>query len=148
MILDLVRELREQVPSKLRVGQLPTPEPDRHLDAIAFLEELDRPMQLRLEVADADLRRKANLLERHRSLPPLGFLLPLRQLVLVLPEVEKTGDRRGSHRRDLDEVEAPFLRHLECPRRRHDAQLRALFVDYPDLWDPDHLVDAQVSADG
>ena len=97
---------------------------------------------------DADLRREADLLEGHRALPALGFLLALRQLVLVLTEVEEPDDRRGGHRGDLDEVEPPFLRHFEGLRRGHDAQLGTLFIDHPDLWDPDHLVDAQVSADG
>jgi hypothetical protein len=32
--------------------------------------------------------------------------------------------------------------------RRHDAQLRAFFVHDPNLWDPDHLIDSQVSTDG
>jgi len=39
----------------------------------------------------------------------------------------------------------PLLRHLEGPRRRHHAELGSLFIDHPDLRDPDHLVDAQVS---
>ena len=138
----------EQVPPELRVGQLAAAEADRDLDPVAVLEELDRAADLRVEVADADLRLEADFLEGHRALLALGLLLALGQLVLVLPEVEETGDRRSGHRCDLDEVEAPLLRHLEGLRRGHDAQLVSLFVDDPDLWDPDHLVDAQVSADG
>src|SRR3990170_1366709 len=130
------------------MSQLATPEPDRHLDAIAFLEELDRPMDLCVEVADADLGREADFLERHRPLPTLGFLLLLGQFVLVLTEVEEPRDRRRCHRCYLDEVEAPILRHFESLGCRHDAQLVALFVDHPDLWDPDHLIHAQISADG
>ena len=128
------------------MGQLPSAEPDGHLDPIAILEELDRPMDLGIEVADADLRREADLLEGHRALLALGFLLPLGQLVLVLTEIEELDDRRRRHRGDLDEVEASFLRHLECLRRGHHTQLGTLFIDHPDLWDPDHLVDAQVSS--
>jgi hypothetical protein len=56
VILDLVRELGDEVPSELGMRELPTAEPNRHLDAIAVLEELDRAMNLRLEVANADLR--------------------------------------------------------------------------------------------
>ena len=51
-------------------------------------------------------------------------------------------------RGDLDEVVSPFLCHLEGSRRGHHTQLGSLFIDHPDLWDPDHLVDAQVSTDG
>ena len=100
-----------------------------------------------VEVADADLRREADLLELDRALLPLGFLLALRQLVLVLPEVEKSDHRRGRRRRDLDEVEPTLLRHGERLWCRHHAELLALIIDDPHLWDTDHLVYAQVSAD-
>ena len=127
------------------MGQLPTAEADRHLDSIAILEKLDGPMDLRVEVTDADLRREADFLERHRSLASLVLLLLLGQFVFVLTEVEELHDGRGGHRGDFDEVEPPLLRHGESLGRGHDAQLSSLFIDDPDLWDPDHLVDAQVS---
>ena len=93
VILDPVDELREEVPAELRVGQLPTAEPDGDLDPITILEELDRPMDFRIEVADADLRREADFLEGHRTLLALGFLLALGQIVLVLSEIEELDDR-------------------------------------------------------
>ena len=130
------------------MGQLPTAEADGHLDPVAVFEEFDRPMDLRVEVARADLRREADLLEGHRALPALVLLLALRQLVLVLTEVEELHDRRGRHRGDLDEVQPPLLRHGESLGRGHHTQLSSLFIDDPDLWDPDHLVDAQVSCYG
>src|SRR4029079_19667251 len=92
VFLDPVRELHQHVSTELRVGQLATPEADGHLDAIAVLEELDRAMDLRVEVTLADLRRKADFLERHRALPALVLLLALRQLVFVLTEVEELDD--------------------------------------------------------
>src|SRR5512143_3231961 len=46
VILDLVCELGDEVPSELRMRELPAAEPNRHLDAIAVLEELDRAMDL------------------------------------------------------------------------------------------------------
>ncbi len=49
---------------------------------------------------------------------------------------------------DLDEVQSSFLRHFERPRRGHHTQLGTFFIDHPDLWDPDHLVYAQVSSYG
>jgi hypothetical protein len=147
VLLDLLREPLQQMPPQLGMAQLAAPETDRHLDSIAVLEELDRAMDLRLEVTHADLRREADFLEAD-ALSTLGLLLPLRELVLVLPEVEKTSDRWSRHRCHLDEVEALLLCHLEGSWRGHDAQLVSLIVDHSDLWDPDHLVDAQVSADG
>ena len=130
------------------MSQLSSPETDGDLDPVAQFQELDRPMDLRLKVARADLRREADLLERHRALPALVFLLFLRQLVLVLPEVKEPCDRRLCHRGDFNEIEPPFLRHLESACSWHDAQLCAFFIHDPNLWDPDHLIDSQVSTDG
>ncbi len=130
------------------MGQFASAEPDGHLDPIAILEELDRPMDLGIEVAAADLRREADFLEGHRTLLALGFLLPLRQVVLVLTEVKELDDRWRSHRGDLDEVQASFLRHFERPGRGHDPKLGTFFINDPNLRDPDHLIDAQVSTDG
>ena len=130
------------------MGQLPSAKANGHLDPIAVLEELDRPMDLGIEVTDADLRREAYLLEGHRALLALGFLLPLRELVLVLSEIKEFDDRWRRHRGDLDEVQSSLLRHLERLRRGHDTQLGTFFIDHPDLRDPDHLIHAQVSTDG
>jgi hypothetical protein len=81
------------------------PEADGDLDPIALFKELDRPMDLRLEVARADLRRETDFLECHRALPALVLLLALGQFVLVLTEVEEPRDRRLCHRGDFDEIE-------------------------------------------
>ncbi len=145
---DPLREPLEQRPPDLRMGQLTSTELDRDLDPIAILQELDRPPDLRVEVAATDLGLETDLLEGDRALLALGLLLALRQLVLVLTEVEKTSHRGLCHRGDLDEVVPPLLRHRESLCRGHHAQLGSLFVNHPDLWDPDHLVYAQVSADG
>src|SRR5450756_2200035 len=143
MVLDLVRELGQQFPPKMRVGQLSTAKLDGHLDPVAVLQELDCPSDLRVEVAHTDLRLQADFLELDRPGLPLGFLVPLVQLVLVLPVVEKArhGGRRG--RRNLDEVVAALLCQSESIARRHDAELVPLVVGHPNLADPDHLVDTQ-----
>ena len=148
MILDQVHEPGQEVSAQLRVRELTTSETNRHLDAISVRQEFDRSMDLGLEVADPDLGRQPHFLECDRPLPALGFLFLLGQIVLVLTEVKELGDRRCRHRCNLDEVEAAILRHLESLGCRHDSQLIALFVDDPHLWDSDHLVHAQISADG
>ena len=148
MVLDLLREAREQVSTDLGMGELASPELDRHLDPVAVLQEVDRPPHLRVEVALADLGLQADFLEGDRALAPLGLLLLLGQLVLVLTEVEELDHRGRRHGGDLDEVVSPFLRHREGLSRGHHPQLGSLFIDHPHLWDADHLVDAQVSTDG
>jgi hypothetical protein len=147
VILDLVREPREEVTADLGMGELSPAELDRNLDPVPFLQKLDGPPDLRIEVALADLGLQADLLEGHRTLFSLGFLFALGELVLVLPEIEETNDRRRCHGRDLHEVVAAFLRESECLQGRHDPALSSFFVDDPDLGDADHLIDAQVSTD-
>ena len=89
MVLDLIGESRQQSSADLGVGQLSSPELDGDLDAVPFLEELDGPPDLRVEVTLADLGLEADFLEGDRTLLSLGFLLPLGQLVLVLSEIEE-----------------------------------------------------------
>ncbi len=148
VILDPLREALEERPAELRMGHLASAELDRDLESIAVLQELDRPMDLGVEVADPDLRAKANLLELDRSRAPLRFLVPFGQLVLVLTIVEEADDGRGGHGSDLDEVETAILRHGECLGCGHDTQLVPVLIDDPNIRYPDHLVDAQVSAYG
>jgi len=123
VVLHPVAELGEQVPANLRMRELPATEADGDLDPVPVLEELDRAVDLGLEVPRADLRRQADLLELHRPLLPLRLLLPLGQLVLVLTVVEELDDRGCRGGRDLDKVEALVLRHLQGLLRGHDAQL-------------------------
>ena len=84
MILDLVRELAEELPPEVRVRQLAAAKLDGHLDPVALLEELDCPAHLRVEVTLADLRLQADLLELDGPGLPLRLLVAFGQLVLVL----------------------------------------------------------------
>jgi hypothetical protein len=147
MVLDRLAEPDEQVATDLGMGELATAELDGNLHAVPVLQELDRAPDLRIEVAHADLRLEPDFLEGDRALLSLGFLLALGELVLVLPEVEEPDDRRRRHRGDLDEVEPPLLRKSKGLVRGQHPPLVPLFVDDPDLWDTDHLIYAQVSAD-
>src|SRR4051812_50219654 len=103
------------------MGELPAAEADGDLDPVTILEELDRAVDLGLEVADADLRREADLLELDRPRLPLRLLLPLGQLVPILAEVEELDDRRGRRGGDLYGGEPPRLRHGKGVWGRGDA---------------------------
>ena len=130
------------------MGQFPSPELDCDLDAIAVLQELDCPPYLRVEIADADLRLEPDFLEGNRALLSLGFLLAFGQLVLVLTEVEEARHRRTGQRCNLYQVEPPLLRKPQGVGRSHDTELATVFIDDPNVEHADHLIDAQVSANG
>ncbi len=92
VVLDRSANFASRLPPEVWVGQLPTPELDGHLDPITVLQELDRPTDLRVEVALTDLRLEPDLLELDRPGLPLGLLVPLGQFVLVLAVVEEPCD--------------------------------------------------------
>ena len=91
---------------------------------------------------------EADLFEGDGSLPPLGFLLTLGEFVLVLTEIQESRHRRTGQRCDLHQIEPPLLRKPQGVGRSHDAKLATVFVDNPHVEHADHLIDAQVSADG
>ena len=146
MVLDQVPEPCQQVPPDVGVTHLAAPELDRHLDPVAVLQELDRAPDLGVEIALADLRLEADLLEVDGPLVPPCLLVATCLLVLELAVVEKLGNRRSRHRRNLDEVVPSLLRHLEGLVRGQHAKLSPLLVDDPQLGHADHLVDAQIFA--
>ena len=94
VLRDQLPEPRQQVPPDVGVTHLAAPELDRDLDPVAVLEELDGASDLGIEVALADLRLEADLLEFDRTLVPPGFLLLAGLLVLELPVVEELDDGR------------------------------------------------------
>jgi hypothetical protein len=70
------------------VRELPSAEAAGDLDAVAGLQELDGAADLGVEVADADLRREADLLEFDRALVTTRVPFPASLLVMELPVFE------------------------------------------------------------
>src|SRR5664279_2417249 len=130
------------------MGQLATPELDSNLNPIAVFQEFDGSPHLCIEVSDTDFRLQTNFFEGDRTLLSLGFLLAFGQFVLVLTEVEEPRHGGTSQRCDLHQIEPPLLRKPQGVGRSHDTQLATVFIDDPKLVHPDHLIDAQVSANG
>ena len=82
----------------------------RDLHLVAFLEELEDLLHLRVIVVVVDVRTHLDLLDLLRLLL-LALLVGLfLGLIFVAADVEELGDRRIGVGRDLDQVEADFLR--------------------------------------
>ena len=96
---------------------------------------------LELVVVLVDLRAKLDLLDLDHLLVLPSGPRALLLLVLIAPEVHDSTDRRIGRGRNLDEVETLLARDRERLRRRHDAELLAVFVDDPDLANPDAFID-------
>ena len=96
---------------------------------------------LELVVVLVDLGAELDLLDLDHLLVLPSFARALLLLVLILAEIHDAADRRHRRRRDLDQVEPFLLGNRQGLRRRHDAELRAGVVNYPDFADPDAFVD-------
>src|SRR5690348_12561197 len=113
---------------------------DRRLHLVAVLEEALDVLLLELVVVLVDLRPELDLLDVDHLLVLLRGPRALLLLVLVLAEIHDPADGRHGRGRNLDEVEALRPRQRERLRRRHDAELCAGVVDYPDFPYPDAFV--------
>src|SRR5690606_15747099 len=117
--------------AKLRVGDLPPAEHQRHLDLVFFLEEAARVARFRLEVVILDPRTILHLLEMDHVLLLLRQAGLLGLLELELSEVHDPDDRRTRRWRDLDQVQTSLFRQREGLVHLHDAELAPVMTNYP-----------------
>lgn len=112
---------------------------------MAFRKKLERPIAADVRIMLADGQRKANALDFNAFLP--GTVLAFLPLLLILktPKVDNTTDRRLREGRNLDEVEAAFLRRAERDGQRQDAELLVILVNDADFRNADLVVDAKSS---
>jgi hypothetical protein len=90
------------------------------------------------------LRSHLDFLDLDDRLLLAGILRAPALLILELPEVHDPADRRRRFRRDLDQIELPFLRDPDGLGNRQNAELLALRADYPDFPSSDPFVDPEV----
>jgi hypothetical protein len=145
---ELIGELIEQRFTQVRVGHLATAEEDGQLDLVSGVEELRGLATLGFEIVVIDLGPDADFFQLDDVLMAAGLALFAALLVAKLPVVHEPADgwhRVGSH---LDQIEPPLARHLERVKRWYDTDLLAVFIDQPDLADPDALIDACLDRSG
>jgi hypothetical protein len=111
----------------------------RHLDLVAVHEEAPGVLELEIEIVLIGARPELHLLQGGGVALALAGLLLL--LVLVPPVVHDATHGRSRAGRDLDQVEAYFLRLAERIFRSHDSELLAFVTNHANLRGPDHLVD-------
>ena len=148
MRTELIGELIEQRLAQVGVGHLAAAEENGQLDLVSGVEELGSLAPLRFQVVVVDLGPDADLFQFDGVLVAarLAFLAALLVAKLaVVHEPTHGGHGIGSH---LDQVEATLARHLERIEGGNDADLLAVFVDQPDLANPDALIDAGLDGSG
>ena len=146
MVLEAVANGHQEGPAAVGVSHLAATEADGDLQLVAFIQELGRRLDLRLDVVIVDLRGHPDLFPDDGLLLLLGVLLLLLFLIAVLTEIEDLGDRRLRVRGDLDEIPPFALSEGERTRGRDDAQLRTVGADKADGGDADLVVDAELGS--
>src|SRR5690606_13055994 len=127
--------------SDLRVRVLAPAEEDCRLDLVTLSQEAFDVLLLELIVVFVNLRPELDLLHQNHLLVLLCRPRALLLLVLELAEVHDPAHGRDGRRRNFDEVESLGARQLQGLRRRHDAELRASFVNHADFTHTDPFVD-------
>ena len=128
--------------TKIAMGHLAALETQRCLYLVAFTEEADGLVLLRLIVMLVDSNREFYFLDDDYLLLLAGGAFALVFLIQELAVVLDLADRRDGVRGDLYKIERLFAGHLERVEGRHDAKLLAVFVDDADLTGTDTLISA------
>jgi len=130
------------------MGQFPSSEPKRELNAVAPLEELSGVPDLNLKVVFADLGRlDADFLQFRLVAVGLGLLLLLPLGVFPLAVIHDPADRGGCLRGHLDEVHPGLTGPGQGVLDLHNAHLLVVLVDQPDGGDADAFVAAKLFTD-
>lgn len=116
------------------VGKFSPAEENRDFNFVADLQEFVDLTELDTHIVVADFQAQAHLLYIKRLGAAPVFLLLLGALVVVLAPVDNLGHGRVRVRRNLYKVEILLLGNAQGFRPRQNAQLFAIFVNYPKLW--------------
>jgi hypothetical protein len=108
--LQLRQDRVEHLATKLRMGHLASPESNRDLDLVSFLEELLNRPTLESQVVLVGRRPHAHFLEQGDLLVLACVALFLLLLELVASVVKQAADRWDSRWGNLDKVGVVILR--------------------------------------
>ena len=142
LIADLIDKAFENRAAKALTRHFATAKEDRALDLVAFVEESEHVVLLRLVIVLVNVDAELNFLDDDLLLVLLGLAFLLFLLIKVLAEVKNAANRWLRSRRNLYQVETSFPGHFERFERRHDAELIRLVVDHSDLAGANTLIRA------
>ena len=128
----------------LGVCHLTAAEAHSDLDAVAFLEELDRAAHFGVQVIGVDAGRHTDLFDLHDALIFLCFLFPFELVEAELSVVHDLADGRNGVGRDLDEVKLLFLCHRHRLFDGKNAEHGSVGADQADLLILDFFVELMI----
>ena len=137
----LFAELLQQNFANGGMGHFTAAEADRHLDAVALLQELLGVLQLDVKVIGIDVGRHTDFLNLNHALILLGFFFLLQLFEAELAIIHDLADRGNRVGCDLDQIQILFICHSLCIGRRHDTQLGTVSANNPNFLIPDFLIE-------
>ena len=122
------------------VRELAAPEPDGHLDLVAFSEETPSVAHLDIEVVLVGLGAELDLLDADGHLLLAGGSLLLLAFVLESSVVDESADRGASVGSHFDEIVAALSGHIQGVLGEELPQLGARLVDDQNTGNTNSLV--------
>ena len=143
-LLTSLAEADQQLSANVGVGHLAAAEPNRHLDAIAVLQELLGVLELDVEIVGVDAGGHADFLDLGDMLVLLGLFFLFGLFKAELSVVHDPAHRRGGVGRDLHQIQPLLISPRQCVPGGHDAQLIAGGSDDPYLFVTNVLIELMV----
>jgi hypothetical protein len=139
-VADIEDEAVDDLVTEVTMGHLAAFESQRRFDLVAFSQEADCLVLLRLVVVLVDRHRELDLFDDDDLLLLPCSAIALVLLVKVFAVVLNLADGGNGVGGNLYQVEGAFPGHLEGVKRGHDAELFAIFVDDANLAGADAFV--------
>ena len=124
------------------MGHFPAAEPQRDLDLVTVLQELENTAHFDIVIIGISVRTELDFLDLDYLLFLAGFRLTLLGLVFELAEVHDLADRRCCIWRNFNQIQTSFLGHFHSTIRRYDADVFAICTNQADVSATYSFVDA------
>ena len=130
--------------SNFGMGHVPAAEPNRHLDTIAFLQELLRILDLDIKIIGVDARGHADFFDLRHMLVLLCLFFLFGLFKAELSVIHDLAHRWGCVGRNLHQIHAQIIGLIQGVTGRHDAKLFAGGTNDADFLISDVLIELMV----
>jgi len=142
LIADVGDQTFENLATQSLAGHFAAAEENGRLHLIAFAEEAQHVVLLRLIVVIVHVNAELHFLDDDVVLFLLGLALTLFLLILVFAEVHDAAHRRLRRRGDFYQIQISFAGDFERFEGGHNTQLVSCVINYAYFADADALVGA------
>ena len=130
LILDVLDQALQNLPTQVRTGHLAPPEEDGRFDLISLAQEAQHMILLRHVVVVVDVDAEFHFFNDDLFLVLFGLALFLFLLVQEFPVIHDAANRGLSGGRDFNQVQVLFAGHFQRFVGRQDPDLVAFVIDH------------------